>query len=107
MENDIQFASLQTLMGRLSKRNSSRLQSALHGSKRKLKWLVQGGNYRRNDSTLPRLLTSVYTSLLRCATASDVCNFARGLRTKQTGSCCQFPFCISGLSKRRWNSVPC
>src|SRR6201987_6301395 len=57
----------------------------------KLKWLVHGGNYRENDSTLPRLLMAVYTPLLRCATASDACNIACGLRTKQTGSCYQFP----------------
>ena len=57
----------------------------------KLKWLVQGGNYRENDSTLPRLLMAVYTPLLRCATASDACNFACGLRTKQTGSRSQVP----------------
>jgi hypothetical protein len=64
----------------------------------KLKWLVQGGNYQENDSTLPRLLMAVYTPLLRCATASDVCNFACGLRTKQTGSCCQVPrFAFLGL----------
>jgi hypothetical protein len=57
----------------------------------KLKWLVQGGNYRENNSTLPRLLMAVYTPLLRCATASDACNFAWGLRTKQTGSRSQVP----------------
>jgi hypothetical protein len=57
----------------------------------KLKWLAQGGNYRTNDSPVPRLLTSVYTPLLRCATASDACNLACGLRNKQTGSCSQFP----------------
>jgi hypothetical protein len=46
----------------------------------KLKWLVHGGNYRENDSTLPRLLMAVYTPLLRCATAAI-----------------SSPFCISGL----------
>ena len=61
------------------------------GVNEKLKWLVQGGNDRKNDSTLPRLLTSVYTPLLRCATASDACGLACGLRNKQTGSCCQVP----------------
>ena len=61
------------------------------GVNRKLKWLVQGGNYRTNDSTLPRLLIAVYTPLSRCATASDARNLAGGLRTKQTGSCSQFP----------------
>ena len=79
--------------------NTFRLQSALHGSK----WKVEVARARRKlpdeDSILPRLLTTVYTPLLRCATASDVCNFACGLRTKQTGSCCQVPrFAFLGLA---------
>jgi len=80
--------------------NTFRLQSSLRGSKRKLKWLVQGGNYRTHHSTLPRLLTSVYKPLSRCATASDACNLACGLRTKQTGSRFQVPrFAFLGRSK--------
>jgi len=68
------------------------------GVNRKLKWLVQGGKYREYDSTLPRLLMAVYTPLLRCATASEACNLACGLRTKQTGAALSSPFRISGLS---------
>ena len=67
------------------------------------KWKVEVARARRKlpdeDSILPRLLTTVYTPLLRCATASDTCNFACGLRTKQTGSCCQVPrFAFLGLA---------
>jgi hypothetical protein len=45
-----------------------------------------------DDSSLLRLLTAVYTPLLRCAAVSDVRNFASGLRIKQMGSCSQAGF---------------
>ena len=61
------------------------------GVNRKLKWLVQGGNGQQDDSNLPRLLTDVYTPLLRCATASDVGNFARGLKISERGASIRFP----------------
>ena len=67
--------------------NTFHLQSASHGSKRKVEVASARRKLPGNDSTLPRLLTTVYTPLLRCATASDPCNLACGLRTKQTGSC--------------------
>jgi hypothetical protein len=76
--------------------NTFRLQSALHGSKRKVEVASARRKLPDDNSTLPRLLTSVYTPLLRCATVSDACNLACGLRTKQTGAALRFPVCISG-----------
>ena len=79
--------------------NTFRLQLALRGSKPKIEVASARRKLPDEDSTLPRLLTTVYTPLLRCATASDTCNFACGLRTKQTGSCCQVPrFAFLGLA---------
>ncbi len=87
------------------------LQSALHGSKPQIEVASARRKLPDDDSTLPRLLMAVYTPLLRCATASDACNFACGLRTKQTGSCFQFPvlhfrgsdsYCGADLSCRRF-----
>ena len=71
--------------------NTSRLQSALHGSKRKAEVASARRKLPDDDSTLPRLLTAVYTPLPRCATASDARNLAGGLRTKQTGNTSQVP----------------
>jgi hypothetical protein len=51
-----------------------------------------------NDSTLPRLLTSVYTALLRCATASEACNLAARYGLSKRGAATSSPFCVSGLS---------
>jgi hypothetical protein len=70
--------------------NTSRLQSALHGSKRKAEVASARRKSPDDDSALPRLLMAVYTPLLRCATASDACNLAAGY----------------GLSKRGAASVP-
>ena len=70
--------------------NTSRLQSALHGSKRKAEVASARRKSPDDDSALPRLLVAVYTPLLRCATASDACNLAAGY----------------GLSKRGAASVP-
>ena len=83
--------------------NTFRLQSALHGSKRKVEVASARRKLPDDDSTLPRLLTAVYTPLLRCATASDACQLACGLRTKQTGSCCQVPrFAFLGIASDAW-----
>src|ERR1700756_3397682 len=56
--------------------NTSRLQSALHGSKPHVEVASARRKLPDDASTLPRLLMAVYTPLLRCATASDACNFA-------------------------------
>ena len=63
----------------------------MHGSKPQVEVASARRKLSDHDSTLPRLLTAVYTPLLRCATASDACNLVGGLRTKQTGSCCHVP----------------
>ena len=66
--------------------NTFRLQSDLHGSKRKVEVASARRKLADDDSTLPRLLTAVYTPLLRCATASDVCNLARGHGLSKRGA---------------------
>ena len=71
--------------------NTSRLQSALHGSRPQVEVASARRKLPDNDSTLPRLLMAVYTPLLRCATASDACNLACGLRTKANGELLSVP----------------
>jgi hypothetical protein len=78
---------------------TSRLQSALRRSTPKFEVASARRKLPDDDSTLPRLLTSVYTPLLRCATASDACGLAGGLRTKQTGNTSQVPrFAFLGIA---------
>jgi hypothetical protein len=78
--------------------NTSRLQSALHGSKRKVEVASARRKLPDDESTLPRLLTAVYTPLLRCATASDACNFACGHGLSKRGAASGSPFRIFGIA---------
>src|ERR1700745_3247206 len=68
-----------------------RLQSALRGSKPPVEVASARRKLPDYDSTLPRLLTAVYTPLLRCATASDPGRGACGPRLSNRGRCSQVP----------------